>query len=61
MGDWAFWLARWALATAGAAFLCYLLVLVCLVVASRYLHPRPRHLPFPRARRRARGSGVGSR
>lgn len=60
MGDAAFWLARVALATAGAAFICYLLVLVCLVVASRFLYPKPRHLQPHRIRRRPRDAGAGN-
>lgn len=61
MGDWAFWLARWALATAGAAFLCYVLVLVGLVLVSHFLSPRrrPAHLR-PRRDERRPGGPAGS-
>ncbi len=59
MGDWAFWLARWALATAGAAFLCYVLVLVALVLASQFFRPRAKHLRPHRAWRHPRGARTG--
>ena len=60
MGDAAFWLARFALATAGAAFTCYLLVLVCLVLASRFLYPRPRRFQLHLVRRPSRNLDAGN-
>ena len=44
MAEAAFWLARSALVVAGAAFLCYALVILGLVVASHLVGTRrPRH------------------
>jgi hypothetical protein len=44
MAEAAFWLARSALVVAGAAFLCYALVILGLVVASHFVGARrPRH------------------
>lgn len=40
MGEVPFWLARYALVVAGAAFLCYILVIVILVAASHVIGVR---------------------
>jgi hypothetical protein len=40
MAQAAFWLARSALVVAGAAFLCYVLVILGLVVASQVIGAR---------------------
>lgn len=42
MGEVPFWLARYALVVAGAAFLCYVMVIVILVVASHVVGVRRR-------------------
>jgi hypothetical protein len=50
MAEAAFWLARSALILAGAAFLCYAVVLLLLVVASQVVGVRRQrdHVPHTR-------------